>query len=181
MINLSSQVTGVDSLVSLLQQLSRPVETFNLRDVMKDVVDRSTKLLKERTPPLEGKEGSPGTSGLTKLSWVGSTFSSDKAIYTEISNVRPLTTRGLTAEQLVNILEGGAKKHDIEPKKEFGWLKFYWEKVGATVFFERIHRHPGTPAYRMVKSSQSEIFYDIFYDTIEKTVRERLNELVGKN
>jgi hypothetical protein len=38
-------------------------------------------------------------------------------------------------------VEGGARPHIITPRTK-QWLKFYWRKVGKTVYFRSVH-HPG--------------------------------------
>ena len=39
-------------------------------------------------------------------------------------------------------VEGGAKRHHIFPHPPRRYLKFYWRKVGRTVWFRRVN-HPG--------------------------------------
>lgn len=41
------------------------------------------------------------------------------------------------------VAESGARPHPIPPRRPGGMLKFYWRKVGHTVYLPYIRRHPG--------------------------------------
>jgi hypothetical protein len=46
----------------------------------------------------------------------------------------------------------GTAPHVIRPRRAGGTLVFFWDKVGATVYFKKVN-HPGTKANRFVQDS----------------------------
>jgi len=57
-------------------------------------------------------------------------------------------------------LEYGTVPHGIVCRRPAWALRFFWKKVGRTVFFRRV-QHPGTPKYEFLKRATTSAFGDM--------------------
>jgi hypothetical protein len=81
-----------------------------------------------------------------------------KEIYGRVQLTSP-SANGL----LPTYLEYGTKAHEIAGNPI---LAFYWDKVGANVFFRSVH-HPGTKAYQFMSRSFAEMRNEVVQKVAE--------------
>ena len=74
------------------------------------------------------------------------------SIYREGPHITPTRVTGRVGSRNhhARVAERGARPHPILPRRPGGMLKFYWRKVGRTVYLNYV-RHPGMQGKRWLE------------------------------
>jgi hypothetical protein len=80
------------------------------------------------------------------------------SIYREGPHITPTRVSGRVGSRInhARVTERGAPPHFILPRRPGGKLKFYWRKVGKTVYMDFV-RHPGMKGKRWLEIPAREV------------------------